>query len=389
MLCYIENDKSKLKDEVAFKIANRFNLLIGNSNIVITQDYLMESIESQLKKLILEAIFDLKNIDIKKISEFRELFFKYGFKHENISLFFIIANYIKYKDIKNSEILFNEILEMSIVNKIENFIFNIILELQRIYSRQGDYQKTILLYNKVVNLLKDKNVKKIKGYILYNFGLAFEVQNQFNQAIILFKDSIPLLDKTKILFKAYNNLSICYSKINEYDNSNRIILELLKTGLSNDERAKCYTNFIMNAIYLKDNLCFKVTIPKLESLLNSFKDIGYKKYQSYYCLGRAYLMLEDRYNAMINFEKELQLGIGENGDNFFIDQYEFCIEQLVNIYNDSDINKFRKLESYIFVIPNEMFNKDFFIKIVIKFLKVYSKKESIQFYKKMNKKLYF
>ena len=128
---------------------------------------------------------------------------------------------------------------------------------------------------------------------------------------------------------------------------------------------------------------------KIESLLNSFKDIGYKKYQSYYCLGRAYLMLEDRYNAMINFEKELQLGIGENGDNFFIDQYEFCIEQLVNIYNDSDINKFRKLESYIFVIPNEMFNKDFFIKIVVRFLKVYSKKESIQFYERMNKKLYF
>lgn len=196
MLCYIENDKSKLKYEVAFKIANRFNLLIGNSNVVITQDYLTESIESQLKKLILETIFDLNNIDIKKISEFRELFFKYEFKHENISLFFIIANYIKYKDIKNSEILFNEILEMSIVNKIENFIFNIILELQRIHSRQGDYQKTILLYNKVVNLLKDKNVKKIKGYILYNFGLAFEVQNQFNQAIILFKDSIPLLSPT-------------------------------------------------------------------------------------------------------------------------------------------------------------------------------------------------
>lgn len=176
--------------------------------------------------------------------------------------------------------------------------------------------------------------------------------------------------------------------INEYEKSKQIILELLENNLSDIERAKCYTNLIMNAVYTKEYLCIKITIPKLEVLLSLLRDLNIKKFQSYYCLGRAYILLEDRYSAMINFEKELNIGVGDNKNHFFIDQYEYCIEQLVNIYNISEIEKFKKLEKNILAIPKDIFNRDFFIRVSIFFLKVYSHKEFFSFYEKINKKLY-
>lgn len=387
MLSYIESGQFKIKEEIAIKLVDKLNYYINDFSQKINYEYILEKPKKQIEKILIFELKNLKNFDLEKLDEFRATFNKFNFYYEYIKLFFILGKHLKSTNITMAELLCEEVLVISIDKNIHTFLFNIILELQRIYSIKGNFNKTLTLYEKV-NKLLNKSTLIIGGFIYYNFALAFEINRDIKKSIILYERALLSLKENKNIFYVKNNLSICYMSVAEYDNSKKLILELLELKLSDIEKSKCYSNLIMNAVYTMDYVCLKITIPKLEILINSFKDKNLKNYQSYYCLGRAYMLLENRYNAMINFEKELTLGIGENKNHFFIDQYEYCIEQLAIIYNDTEKLKFKKLEKYILDIPKEMFNKDFFIKISVYFLRTYTYKEFYIFYEKFNRKLY-
>lgn len=387
MLSYIENGQFQLKEGISIKLIDRLNFFINDPSQVIKYDYILEEPKKQIEKIMTYEIKYIKKFDLKKLDEFRSTFKKYDFYFEYIKLFFILGKNIKKTNISIAESLFEEILEISIDKDIHIFLFNIILELQRMYSAKENFNKTLSLYKKV-NKYISESPKTILGFINYNFALALETNKNINQAITLYKKSLIQLENHKNIFYVKNNLSICYTSIGEYEKSKKIIFELLELELSDIEKSKCYSNLLMNAVYTKDFICMKITISKLEVLINCLKQVSIVKYQSYYCLGRAYILLEDRYNAMINFEKELGLGIGENKNHFFIDQYEYCIEQLANIYSISEKEKFKRLEKYILDIQKEMFNKDFFIRINVYFLRAYTYKEFYNFYEKVNSKLY-
>lgn len=387
MLSYLEQGQFKLKEEIAVKLVNKLNFLLKNHNQTIDIKYVLETPKEQIEKILIYELKNIKKFNFESLNEFRETFIKFGFYFEYIKLFFILGKYLKTENVNKAELLYEEILEISIDNNIHTFLFNIILELQRIYSLQENFNKSLILYKKVNKYLNNAP-QILGGYINYNFGLAFETKKYSIEAINLYKKALIQLENHKSVFYVKNNLSICYINIAEYEKSKKIILELLEKKLSNIEKSKCYSNLLMNAVYTKDLVCIKITIPKLEALINLLMQSNIIKYQSYYCLGRAYMLLEDRYNALINFEKESELGIGENKIHFFIDQYEYCIEQLAKIYNDTEKLKFKKLEKYILDIPKEMFNKDFFIKISVYFLRAYTYKEFYIFYEKVNRKLY-
>ena len=387
MLSYIESGHFKLKEDIAVKLIDRLNNYINDSAQKIDYEYIMEKPKEQIEKIIISELKNLKKFDLNKLDELRATFRKFDFYYEYIKLFFILGKHLKSSDIHTAEILSEEVLEISIDKNINTFLFNIVLELQRIYSIKGDFNKTLTLYKKVSKYL-DKSTVIIGGYINYNFALAFELNKDVTKAIVLYEKALIQLDKSKHIFYVKNNLSICYISISEYDKSKKLILELLNLKLSDIEKSKCYTNLIMNAVYTKDYVCIKITIPKLEVLLSSLKTKNIKKHQSYFCLGKAYLLLGDRYNAMINFEKELEIGIGENKNHFFMYQYENCIEQLMTIYCVTEKEKFKKMEQYILEIPVDMFSKDFFIKINLFFLRAYSSKEFYNFYERVYRKLY-
>lgn len=388
MLSYIESGQFKLKEEIAIKLVDRLNSFIKDLDEKINYEYILEKPLEQIKKNMITELKNIRNFNLEKLDKYRNTFKKFDSYYEYIKLFFILGKHLKITNVSTAELLYEEVLEVSIDKNIHNFLFNIILELQRLYSNEGNFNKTLVLYKKV-NRYLDMAPQIIGGFINYNFGLALETNKNTNEAIGLYEKALLQLKKHKNLFYVKNNLSICYTSICEYDKSKTLIFDLLELDLTDIQKTKCYTNLIMNAVYTKDYICIKITVPKLEALLNTLKNKNIKKYQSYYCLGKAYLLIENRFNAMINFEKELELGIGENKNHFFIYQYEYCIEQLAKIYSNSDKEKFKKLENYIMDIPKEMFNKDFFIKINQFFLRAYSYKEFSNYYDKINKKLYY
>lgn len=387
MLSYIENGQFQLNKKIAIKLIDKLNFFINDSSHVIKYEYILEETKKQIEKIMIYEIKNIRTFNVEKLDEFRATFKKYDFYHEYIRLFFTLGECLKKTDISMAELLLKEALEISIDKNIHIFLFNIILELQRIYLTKGNINITLDLYIKVYKYMSELP-KTIFGFINYNFGLALETNKNTIQAIELYEKALIQLKNHKNLFYVKNNLSICYTSIGEYKKSKEIIFELLEENLSDIEKSKCYSNLLMNAVYTKDLVCIKVTIPKLEDLINRLKQVNIVKYQSSYCLGRAYMISGDRYNAMINFEKELELGIGENKNHFFIDQYEYCIEQLSTIYNITQKEKFKKLEKYILHIPKEKFNKDFFIRINLFFLRAYSYKEFYNFYEKVNVKLY-
>lgn len=198
MLSYVERGKFKLEKEIAKKLVEKLNYYVENPSEKIDYEFILEEPEKQINKIIISEIKNLKNINLEKINEFRAIFEKFKFYNEHIKLFFIIASHFKRTNIKMAELLYEEILEISINKNLFFILLNIILELQRIYSNQGSFNKNLILYKRVNNFL-NKFSLIIVGDINYNFALAFETNKNFDKAIILYKESMLLLKKKRYI----------------------------------------------------------------------------------------------------------------------------------------------------------------------------------------------
>lgn len=387
MLSYIENNTHPLKEEIAKELCERLNLYIKNEKEKISYTDIFRSKKNQIDEMVRDIIVNIKKIDNNKIEEIKEIFSECQFPYEKCKVFFVAASYCKAKLNKNktSIELFEEILGTIVINDYVIFLLPTIIQLQRLYSNLENFKLVRSLYMRVKEKLKKSNLV-IEGYILYNFAVAFQAGEEIVQAIKLYEEALAYMKGDIPLFYVKNNLAICYRKNNDLKKSNNVLEEILELDIDDFFRAKCYSNILINSVEMDEKYKIKFFISKLERILKKLENTEEKSYQIHYCLGRTYLYLEDRYNAMLNFEKELALGVDSNLNHFFIDQYEYCIKELMKIYNDHDLNKFQKLEKNILKIPKNMFRQSFSYEIFYKFSQVYPREMFIEFTRKLDKK---
>jgi len=164
MLSYIESGQFKLKVETAVKLTDRLNYFINDHSKKITYEYILETPKEQIKRIMVFELRNLKNFNLEKLGEFRSTFEKFDCYYDYIKLFFVLGKSLRIKNISMAESLYEEVLDVSINKGISTFLFNIILELQRIYSVQGNFNKTISLYKKVNKYLHESPLL-IGGYI--------------------------------------------------------------------------------------------------------------------------------------------------------------------------------------------------------------------------------
>lgn len=387
MLSGIENDKYSLNETIAKKLCDKLNTFIHEDCKRISHDYLLISKNDQVKHIVSDVISNIQTINTDKVIKLKKFFYNGDYPFEQVRLFTYIGvhYYIKLKELDVSQSLLEEALDISLEYNFESFALSSALYLQRIYTIKGSFELSINLYSKYNKHFKH-DYKKINGRILYHFALAFQNKGHIKKAIQLYKRSIDYMNDSKKLFFSQNNLGICYHLNSEYEKSNNFFFELLKKDITNSQRAKFYSNILINFIELNEKFNIRIIIPKLENLLNKEKDIY--EYQHYYHLGRAYLFIGDRFSAMKNFEKELELKTGLLSKNslYYIEKYEDCINKLFDIYQNSELNKIKKLEKHLLDIPKELFRHEFFYNSFPKFSRVYSKKELIEFSDKLKKK---
>lgn len=348
MLSYIENDKLLMSEKISAQLCNRLCEMAGNT--ILTPQELFYTKEEQTKKIIETIIKNLSNYSIEEFKEAKIPIDKYTHSNETIKFNAIVGSYIynKFQTLGDALFFLESVLEDAVVTN-SNFLPMIILQLQRGYNKSNHWKKTINLF-KNINFNKIKE-KEIKGYILFNFGLAFHKKQNYEKALEIYKESYSLLKKQIAKESCLNNAGYCYILKKNFSEAIDYFLFSLKKNDSPYNTTLCYSNLILCGIETNNLTLIKTTIPKLEKSIELVsKD---KKYQSYMCLGKGYSYLNDRYNSMINYEKELELGLNITGHHFLIDKYIFTIIQLLKIYESYDLDRLKKLEKYIYLIPKE------------------------------------
>ena len=172
-------------------------------------------------------------------------------------LFLPIINNIKNKK-------FDEALNL--LNKISDQDPNIINRLKgSIYLNKKDWQKSLQFYQKISD--KEKNFK-----ILNNIGIALLKIGKFTEASIKFKQAIDISNN---FVPAYENLSISYKLVGNYNLSLKYLLEAIKL-MPENQKLKNYLIDLFNYYEPKDidNSIIKINqqISKL-----SFTEINKKK----------------------------------------------------------------------------------------------------------------
>lgn len=371
MLSFLEKGKYDLNAEFAILLSDKINTYINNAEDKLTPQLLMESKEEQLNRHLKDAILKIGKKEIKKneIESYISLFSQFEFTPQKIKAYTLISGYI----IKN-KIDYNTIplLESALYNSANipyyKFLLILILQLERVYLLENDFDSIIKLYYKT-NAIIPENGKEILGHIYYNFALAFQRKNKTKFAITLYEKAKKYFVKESKLFFCINNLGICYFVEKNNDRALTLYLEVNSFNLSNYNKVMNYSNLLLCYIELNQKTSIKITKNKLKNLLCEISpDL---RYQSYFSLGKAYIKLKDRYNAMLSFETEINLPFDLNNNHFFLEKYKESIIYLTKLYNMKDISKFKTLEKFIFQIPNELMDKAFILNILEIYLKVF------------------
>lgn len=214
--------------------------------------------------------------------------------------------------------------------------------LAEIYFRKGiyaygndDYEPAILLFNKSLQLKKGKNEN-----VLYYLGLAYQVTNRLDLAILHFQ---KLLNSEEVRMKSVAGLYFCYKQLK--DNRFRYYESLLKKEIQNHSISltNFYTlNWYYKSLNDKDKLIqlenafvkqFEGKSNKINSLASIYNQIGnrYFKDKDYFkALGYYQKMittvLPDENNqdlfASLNYNTtsditRLCMGLNNKGEAFF------------------------------------------------------------------------
>lgn len=378
MLSYIENGKYNLSEEIAEKLVIRINLLVNEVSKEISIESILSSTDDQLSNYINKIKLNIKSLSNKNIKEIYDVFDKFPNIDKKIKIITVISSFSIQNKLK---INYEKLLKNNLIEILENKLFHFlplnILLLQRINIDKGDYNKNLELYYTISKTLKGKN--EIMGHIFFNFALSFQKENIPQNSIKLYNQALNFFRKEEKITNCLINISVCHSLIGNYEKELEIIKTIDTFNLSSHKRIVNIGNLLSCYINLKNSLGVKLAINKLENAVATIHNSNYL-YQSFYCLGKGYVFLEDRFNGMKNFEKELSLPFNTTNPQFFISKIKEIILELLNIYHFADINKFKNLEKYIFMIPYESLDVNFTLSISKTYCKVYTKENALNFF---------
>ncbi|MBD7913506.1 tetratricopeptide repeat protein [Clostridium cibarium] len=255
-LSKIENNKKKLKFNLATGIAENFNKIINEKGLsvpLITPDELMEDEDDQANHIFANIVSELKEIRIidtfeQKFCEAEDLIEKYNITDNNkIELYKLATDFYYYKNrYSKSDYLCDIGLKISVnsQNSFEEVTFfiyksrnNIFLDLYIKALQQLDYAEK--LNDDIVN-------DELSIMILYYKALAYKKLGEYDSALECFK----VLKKFEIknwnmLLKKKINHANCLNDYHKFEDAEKVYKEALSIAMkydNNDYIAMTYRN---------------------------------------------------------------------------------------------------------------------------------------------------
>jgi tetratricopeptide (TPR) repeat protein len=191
------------------------------------------------------------------------------------------------------------------LNKVHNQIFFFMEKIATVYEFQGNYQKSLTLYNNVVNMHKvfvgESHFTMSSKY--HNLGRIYRVQYDYENALFYFKKSVKITEKKlgeKHLKTAnhYNSLGVLYELMEKYDESELFYLKSLKIEticLDKNHTSIANTYYNLAVLYKAKGKYEKVEEYFLKSIKINEKIWGKNSYNTTYS-----------YNALAEFYKSIK-----------------------------------------------------------------------------------
>lgn len=380
-LSNIENGKTNVTEELAKKFCDRVNFILKEKQIQeqISFDWLIESVESQVKKYVDTLIINyVKNQEID-IDVAKRVFLKHEIIDQKIRLFAVLGS--TELNVKKNYNLSCEYLEyiLPLMRNYESKFKDLVLfQLQRLYIRFEQYSKITTLFSQ--SFINNYNPEiEMKSYILYEFALAFKMTEYYETATEIYELIMGNFSNKHINIRVKNNCAVCYNRLENFEKADKMFLETIEETDENESRVKSYTNMLFHADKRKDKLIVNSIINKIETIAGTLNRS--QLFQAYYCIGKAYLDIGNRLKAKNAFEKELALGMHLHEKQFFIEKYKRAIIELLKIYNYTEKRKLENLQKKILEIPFSYLDKTFISNVLFYFNQAFSKQEMNKMYK--------
>lgn len=337
LISIIENNKANLTEATAKVLTKNINSICKERdlNFEVTEEFLLEDVVSQAKKIVDEYIEFINNLPKEEISNIEDKLYEINFflksyntEEKRAELYLIIGSKFKFnsqylnafdyylkafESTTNKDMTIKALLNMGIcdfyLSKYDKAIsyFNLLLDMDASLDMKYYAEFNIALCqkklskfeeaNEIVNSMRDTYkailADDIGKYIDFNILMAvcfYELQN-FNEAIKVLKALLKIEDldiRDEILIMS--ELSDIYRKIRDYDKLDKICTKILQRintyGFNSRYEGEVLLTLATNLKVLNSNN--DTIISLLYKALNSFKN------------GKSHVCLEDVENVFKN-----------------------------------------------------------------------------------------
>lgn len=207
-------------------------------------------------------------------------------------------------------------LEQAIKENDTSSVITILNELIGFYRDIGKYDMAILYSKKVIILMKNIGLEDTIHYAttLLNVANAYRASGLFEQSLEYYQQTesiyAKLLDKKDFLYASfYNNLSLLYQEMKDYDLSCICLKKALYIAKgypdAKIEVATTYTNLASSLVKLNKQNEAKSALDKALEIFESFENKDYHYSATLSTMGDLYVLNGDFEKAILYYEKSL------------------------------------------------------------------------------------
>lgn len=385
LISIIENDKANLTPQVAKILAFNINEICKARNLdfSVTEEYLLESVVDQAKKVADDYIKYIKGIAsgstaiLEDVLPEIDIFLKtYETEEKKAEIYTLIATRYEEAKLYQNAYMYNlRAYESSLDNKVTS---DILLKLAFCAKNLLKYDEAIKFYDTANSL--NSNIKTYHQYeFYYNRAFCYSKQKKYDQALKLLEEFNPNLNEfTNESTQKYLEYLLlkgeCLKETKSFNKAVNIYKSMLKNISKEDLNNRLIVYLNLCALYenLDDYSNLRKNSSKALDIINSteFKFNDDEAY-IYYVIGHTLKKLEDLSKAEEYLFKSLDLMKAYNGKEFQDLSYNIFMDAIDIFKSHKDTEKMDYLKNEFF----EMMSLGIFDKyspLILKFIQYYN-----------------
>lgn len=385
LISIIENNKANLTEPVAKILVYNINNICKERNIEfsVTEEYLLEDVVSQAKKIADEYIEEINALKENEITTVKDKLFeidvflkKYKTEEKKTILFREIG--IKFLEIKQYSRAFDYFLKAYESSISKGSTTNALIKLGICSMYLSKYDDAINYYNLLLDLNEDPNMQYVAKF---NLAICNKKLEKFDDATNLLNDIVKnheniLSNSLQEYIETNVLMATCLYKMKSFNKSISLYKELLKKVDSEKDEVFILANLADVYREIKDYAKLEKVCEKIKNKIKD--DIHFMNLYEctvYTYLSRNLIAINDREGAKDLLLKAIEAFKTGTSTIYLEDIEKVFIDLLNMLVEDDDEEAIEYLKNEFFeLIQKEMFPRGSIT--ALKFIKYYNEKNN-------------